>query len=407
MNFSFDWKTNAIAIIRLNNCWFCGRAVVYIRLCFSYIFKVTFQEIKAKTRRIMKNLSASTSPLNNSFSAMDEMLSEAQVIAWSCALASEAVVIFLGNLLTIVLFTFNRKLRNKKRLYLVMNMAFADLVLGGASLPLFVYFMVTRSRLYFSEFPSFLKIIFMVSSVASFTTAALISAERFYAIFWPLKHRTLSTRAYKLVILMAWTLPILFSTAYILLFRLSLRGFFAFSTLYSLFLIVTICGLSIIIWRKIQQKSVPCHQNRDTQIRRLTKTLSLVSVVTLSTMIPAIILNLLRIFGQKISSNTLVFTYFIYFSRSFINPMMYALRMPEFRQGLHLFCFRSQENINAGRNNMAADHNNLKLTFKQEVMEATKLWLRSGGNSRNWDLTVPGRGQVSPALPSLHFLYEC
>ena len=407
MNFSFDWKTNAIAIIRLNNCWFCGRAVVYIRLCFSYIFKVTFQEIKAKTRRIMKNLSASTSPLNNSFSAMDEMLSEAQVIAWSCALASEAVVIVLGNLLTIVLFTFNRKLRNKKRLYLVINMAFADLVLGGASLPLFVYFMVTRSRLYFSEFPSFLKIIFMVSSVASFTTAALISAERFYAIFWPLKHRTLSTRAYKLVILMAWILPILFSTAYILLFRLSLRGFFAFSTLYSLFLIVTICGLSIIIWRKIQQKSVPCHQNRDTQIRRLTKTLSLVSVVTLSTMIPAIILNLLRIFGQKISSNTLVFTYFIYFSRSFINPMMYALRMPEFRQGLHLFCFRSQENINAGRNNMAADHNNLKLTFKQEVMEATKLWLRSGGNSRNWDLTVPGRGQVSPALPSLHFLYEC
>ena len=323
----------------------------------------------------MKNLSASTSPLNNSFSAMDEMLSEAQVIAWSCALASEAVVTVVGNLLTIVLFTFNKKLRAKKSLYLVINMAFADLVLGGGSLPLFVYFMVTRSRLYFSEFPSFLKTIFVVSSMASFTNAALICAERFYAVFWPLKHRTISTvRVYKLVILTAWTLAIFFSTVYILLFLLpSPRAVFAFGTLYSLLLIVTICGLSIIIWRKIQQKSVPCHQNRDTQIRRLTKALSLVSVVTLSTMIPAIILNLLRIFGQKISSNTLVFTYFIYFSRSFINPMMYALRMPEFRQGLHLFCFRSQENINAGRNNMAADHNNLKLTFKQEVMEATKL----------------------------------
>ena len=323
----------------------------------------------------MKNLSASTSPLNNSFSSMviNEMLSEAQVIAWSCALASEAVVTVLGNLLTIVLFTFNKKLRAKKSLYLVINMAFADLVLGGASLPLFVYFMVTRSRLYFSEFPSFLKIIFMVSSVASFTTAALISAERFYAVFWPLKHRTLSTRAYKLVILMAWTLPILFSTAYILFFRLSLRGFFAFAALYSLFLIVTICGLSIIIWRKIQQKSVSCHQNREMQIQRLTKALSLVSVVTLSTMIPAIIVNLLRIFDQKISSNTLLFTYFIFFSRSFINTMMYALRIPEFRQGLHLFCFRSQENSNTGRNDMAADHNNLKLTFEQEVMEDTKL----------------------------------
>ena len=155
-------------------------------------------------------MSASTSSLNNSFSAMDEMLSQAQVIAWSCALGSEAVVVFLGNLLTIVLFTFNKKLRNKKSLYLVMNMAFADLVWGGACLPLFVHLVATRSRLYFTEFPTFLQIIITVSSKASFTTAALISAERFYAVFWPLKHRTLSTREYKLVILRAWTLAILF-----------------------------------------------------------------------------------------------------------------------------------------------------------------------------------------------------
>ena len=280
-------------------------------------------------------------------------------------------------------------------------MAFADLMLGGASLPLFVYFMVTRSRLYFLEFPTFLKIIFTVSSMASFTTAALISAERFYAIFWPLKHRTLSTRAYKLVILMAWTLAILFSTVYILLFRLSLGGFFAFATLYGLLLIVTICGLNIVIWRRIQQKSVSCHQNRDMQIQRLTKALSLVSVGTLSSWIPAIIINFLRFFGQNISSNILLFTYFIYFSSSFINPMVYALRIPEFRQGLYFFCFRSQENSNTGRNNMAADHNNLKLSFIPQVMEDTKLWLSSSGSSRNWDWTVygAGPGEPRPTIP--------
>ena len=304
---------------------------------------------------------------------MDELLSEAQVIAWSCALASEAVVIVLGNLLTIVLFTFTKKLRNKKRLYLVINMAFADLVLGGASLPLFVYLITATRRLCFTEFPTFFIIIFTVSSMASFTTAALISAERFYAVFWPLRHLTLSTREYKLVILMAWTLGILFSTVYILLFRLSPRAFFAFAALYGLLLIVTICGLNIVIWRKIQQKSVPCYQNRHMQIQRLTKALSLVSVGTLSSWIPAIIFYLLRFFGQNTSLNILLAIYFIHFSSSFINPMMYALRIPEFSQGLNLFCFRSQENSNTGRNNMAADHNNLKFTFKQEVMEDTKL----------------------------------
>ena len=227
--------------------------------------------------------------------------------------------------------------------------------------------------------------------MASFNTAALISAERFYAIFWPLNHRTLSRRAYKLVILMAWTLATLFSTAYILLFRLSPGAFYAFATLYGLLLIVTICGLNIVIWRKMQQKSVPCHQNRDMQIQRLTKALSLVSVGTLSSWIPAIIISFLRFFGQKISSNIFLFTDFIYFSGSFINPMVYALRIPEFRQGLYFFCFRSQENSNTGRNNMAADHNNLKLTFKQEVMEDTKLWLavevRRGG--ARWALRSP------------------
>ena len=127
-------------------------------------------------------MSALTSSLNNSFSAMDEMLSDAQVIAWSCALALEAVFIFLGNLLTIVLSTFNKKLRNKKSLYLVMNMAFADLVWGGASLPLFVYLVTaTRSRLYFTEFPTFLQIIFTVSSMASFVDICRKILRRFLA----------------------------------------------------------------------------------------------------------------------------------------------------------------------------------------------------------------------------------
>ena len=84
---------------------------------------------------------------------------------------------------------------------------------------------------------------------------------------------------------MAWTLATLFSTVYILLFRLSLRAVFAFATLYGLLLIVTICSLNIVIW----------NQNRHMQIQRLTKALSLVSVGTLSSWIPAIIFYLLRI----------------------------------------------------------------------------------------------------------------
>ena len=48
---------------------------------------------------------------------------------------SEAVVITAGNVLTIILFAFNKTRRARKSLYLVMIMAFADLLLGGVRLP--------------------------------------------------------------------------------------------------------------------------------------------------------------------------------------------------------------------------------------------------------------------------------
>ena len=54
---------------------------------------------------------------------------------------------------------------------------------------------------------------------------------------------------------MAWTLAILFSTVYILLFRLSLGGFFAFATLYGLLLIVGLCfnrSINVIYAREFQ-----------------------------------------------------------------------------------------------------------------------------------------------------------
>ena len=146
---------------------------------------------------------------------------------------SEAVVITAGNLLTIFLFAFNKKRRARKSLFLVMNMAFADLLLGGVCLPLFFCVLATRNQF---VLPAFLTIILTVSSQDSFiTTAALISAERFYAIYWPLKHRKLSTRAYRLFIWTAWILAILVSTIYVLPF-LSPMAVYSFTACFFLWL---------------------------------------------------------------------------------------------------------------------------------------------------------------------------
>ena len=324
---------------------------------------------------------------------LDDMsFSSVQVIAWSCTLATEAVVIVVGNLLIIILFALNKKLRSKKSLYLVLNMAFADLFLGGVCLPMYVYFLAHGQVKFDEKTPTFFTIVFYVFAQASFITAALISCERFYAIYWPLKHRqTLSTRTYGLVILTVWKLSILTSLfiAFLLQF-VSQLALHIFLSLFFVSVLLITSGLNFSIWRKIQQQPVPHHQNRALQRRRLTKTLLLVSLIALVSWLPPLVYSLIAFLGYRISNNISLITSFTYFSNSFINPILYALRIPDFKEALSLSCFTKHEVMsneeNAGRDEMAADltlviqrrtltvdHNILQFTFEQEIVQDTKL----------------------------------
>ena len=90
------------------------------------------------------------------------------------------------------------------------------------------------------------------------------------------------------------------------------------------------------------------------------------------------------------SNNISLITSFTYFSNSFINPIVYALRIPDFKEAISLCCFTRHEVMssqeNAARDEMAAHlapviqrltltmyHTNLKLTFEQEKVKNTKL----------------------------------
>ena len=274
-------------------------------------------------------------------------------------------------------------------------MAFADLFLGGVCLPMYVYFLA-HGQVKFSmvrlNSPTFFTIIGFVFGDASFITAALISCERFYAIYWPLKHRqTLSTRTYGLVILTVWTLSVLasLSTDFLVQF-LSLVALNSLLCLIFVSVLLIISGLNFGVWRKIQQQPVSHHQNRALQRRRLTKTLLLVSLIALGSWLPPLVYNLIAFLGYRISNNISLITYFTYFSNSFINPTLYALRIPDFKEALSLCCFTKHEVMssqeNAGRDEMAADlelviqrrtltvdHNILQLTVEQEIVQDTKL----------------------------------
>ena len=155
-----------------------------------------------KSRIQLKNISGTTDSQNEPSSTAGGYLSKAQVIAWCFAFSSETVLAVVGNLLTIAIFAFNKKLRTKKILYLAMNMAFDDLLFAGVCFPVRIYSLAAHKHFQFRRSSTIFRVIYTASPQASFITAVLMTAERFYAIQWPLKHRTISMRAW-LVILTA------------------------------------------------------------------------------------------------------------------------------------------------------------------------------------------------------------
>ena len=95
--------------------------------------------------------------------------------------------------------------------------------------------------------------------------------------------------------------------------------------------------------------------------------------------------------GYKITNNIFLVTFLIFFFNSLVNPVLYALRIPDSKHALSLFFFTGRQVIgnkgNIGTDEMAAaltqvtqqkmwtkDHSNLQLAFEQVILEDTKLW---------------------------------
>ena len=167
----------------------------------------------------MNNITATDNSKNTSSTPTEEDPSKQEGIAFFSVFVLEAVLIVMGNLLTIVLFAMNKKL-HKRSLYLVINMAFADLILGAVIIPYYSIYVfgdeyylgtITKNSFFHTVFLILSRVFFQ----ASLCSAAMISVERFYAIYWPRKYRTLSKRAYGVAIFILWTLSFVVSMSFV------------------------------------------------------------------------------------------------------------------------------------------------------------------------------------------------
>ena len=346
----------------------------------------------------MIDSSAGNKTLENASSFTRSLPPKSEGIALCSALILSSVLITAGNLLALVLFAITKPLR-RKSLFLVMNMAFADLMLGAFTLPFYIFFVGRYYQLWTAEydFDNSAYQIFYTSFdnmflFGSYISAAFISCERFYAVFWPFRHRSLSTRTYRVIIFLLWTFAVLVSSLITLLHFLSSFE----SSLYAsvpvlLGLTVIICVCNIAIWRNFQHESVDSqHRNGASRNRRLTKALLLVSILALLCWLPLIILNILiYITKTSIPSKFYHMVNVLNYSNSFVNAIVYVFRITEFQQALRSCCTKRRPAIKMvkteRRNRKVAlrtpdielrilrnDPNRLQVEVEREYME-TKL----------------------------------
>ncbi|KAL9986053.1 hypothetical protein ACROYT_G000118 [Oculina patagonica] len=296
----------------------------------------------------MNNSTAANASLADFPGSSVIVYSKAEGIAWCSAFILTSLFIVVGNLLTIVLFAVNKQLR-KRSLFLIINMAFADLMLGALSLPGYIFFIgATNFHLWTGIMPISLDYTHDVVDTffmhASLISAVMISGERFYVIYSPYK-RTLSIRTYRIAILMSWILTAIVVAVETGLGYLTSEAEMCAWISFGLIVTSIICGCNIAIWRKFQQGGVTFQQqNRVSRSKRLTKTLLFVSVLALLSWLPLIIMDALEyIFGVTISADNFYYIItLVNYSNSFINPIVYVFRIAEFRQVLTLCCFKRQ-----------------------------------------------------------------
>ena len=286
--------------------------------------------------------------------------SASECIPWLVVLIIECLAIVILNIITIAVFVKKKRQLQRRSTYLIIHLAIVDLLVGAVSGPLNIEERIAwlcplwkiRRMTNWSYHLSFAFV--NLFSFTSLTNLIAISLERLHATFCPFRHRFVRKWVYRAIIIVIWLIAIVREVAQIFLWEISY--FEVIHTyLYILFYAVSlfvICVSYILITIKVRCSRHPQFRYRSKRERKLTGTALTVSLVSLLCFLPLIIY--LACAGLSFSSFANFHIYLamlvLFLANSLVNPIIYVLRMPGFREGLLQLVYRNPDISNASAN---------------------------------------------------------
>ena len=267
---------------------------------------------------------------------------------WSKVFITEFIVISIINVFTLIAFVRNRHLR-KRTTYLIINLTVADLLVGAVTGPLETFGQDFDHGNGFSWKEIIILTSGFIFPLASEANLSLISLERLHATLLPFRHCLIDKGFYFKVIIGSWmiTLLLAFMMSVLKELDLVLIGYLIVSYTSLNVLIITVCNVIIII--KVKSNHLPQHFSAVASERILSVTLSIVTVVSFLTILPGTILLIIEQYIHVLNDmspaafiqidETLIL---LYYANSIVNPLIYAIRMQEFRKAVReLICKRT------------------------------------------------------------------
>ena len=282
---------------------------------------------------------------------MQPFYSASQCIPWLVVLIIECLAIVILNIITIAVFVKKKRQLQRRSTYLIIHLAIVDLLVGAVSGPLNIeeriaWFCPLWKIRRMTNWSYHLSFAFVnLFSFTSLTNLIAISLERLHATFCPFRHRFVRKWVYRAIIIFIWLIAIVRETAQIFLWEIvdvMVIDIYLYILFYAVSLII-ICVSYILIVIKVRCSRHPQFHSRSKRERKLTGTALIVSLVSLLCFLPAMI------YGARLH---LSFTFFmnvhiymagavLFLGNSLVNPIIYSLRMPGFREGLLQLVYRA------------------------------------------------------------------
>ena len=287
------------------------------------------------------------------------MPSPLQCIPWLVVLGTECLTIVILNVIIIIAFVKQRQPQRRSK-YLIIHQTMVDLLVGLVHGPLMIEWCGSICDLW-EYHRSFITWLLMLETVlgfqvyqVSFLNLAVISLERVHATFRPFKHRFIKKWVYGVIITVIWLVPTVMNSISSgivpLTFFFAYYAIIVFAFYFTVLFVVVVCYTSICL--KVRCNHPRQHCAAGVREKKLTGTLFLVTFGSLITFLPEIVYwgswasspEFVLSFSNQLSFNYLMVVITFVVANSLINPIIYAVRMPEVRTSILVIIFRRAQN---------------------------------------------------------------